>query len=343
MKFRLLFNVLTFVLLALAIFFSREQIVQAWHLMSGVNLWIFILLVPIQLFSYYAVGEVMFSYLRGKGELGSMSRLKMARVALELNFVNHIIPVPSVAGFSYLGWILKKYNVSVGRATIAQMIRYVLMFVSFVAMILLSVLILMLDNGASRLTIFISTIFVLATIVLTGLLIYMISNKRRVGRMSIYVTKLINSFIKRITFGKKTQIIEFNTVDTFFNEIHEDYVEIKTDTKILHKPITWAVAANVADVMLVWVAFLSLGFWVNPAALVVAFGISAFSAIFAATPGGSGAYEAIMITFLISAGIPAGVAIAGTLLARVTLFAGTIIFGYIFYQMTINKYGKITK
>jgi uncharacterized protein (TIRG00374 family) len=125
--------------------------------------------------------------------------------------------------------------------------------------------------------------------------------------------------------------------------MHEDYLEIKKEKKILHKPIIWAVLANVSDVALVWVAFLSLGYVVNPAALFIGFGVASFTAIFAATPGGSGAYEAVMIAFLVSAGVPPSVAIAGTLLARVTLFAGTIIFGYVFYQLTINKYGEVSE
>jgi hypothetical protein len=40
--------------------------------------------------------------------------------------------------------------------------------------------------------------------------------------------------------------------------------------------------------------------------------------------------------------VPPDVAIAGTLLARVTLVLGTIIFGYVFYQLTVLKYGKRT-
>jgi hypothetical protein len=49
-----------------------------------------------------------------------------------------------------------------------------------------------------------------------------------------------------------------------------------------------------------------------------------------------------MIAFLASTGIPTEVAIAGTLLARVLLMLGTILFGYVFYQLTILKYGKST-
>lgn len=343
MKFRFWLNILTFLLLALAVYFTRDQIIQAWNMLGEVNLAIFLLLIPLQFFSYFAVGEVMFSYLKSKGELKSLNRWQMTRIALELNFVNHIIPIPSIAGFSYLGWILKRHSVSAGRATMAQIIRYVLMFVSFVALILISVFILMLDHQASRSAIFISTLFVLATIISTSLLVYGISDRNRVKKTSHWITNLINKLVYRLSFGKKKQVLELDKTNDFFNEIHNDYIEISRQTNILHKPIIWAVLANITDVALVWCAFWSLGFFVNPAALFIAFGISAFSAIFAATPGGTGAYEAIMIAFLVSAGVPASVAIAGTLLARVTLFAGTIIFGYIFYQLTINKYGKISK
>ena len=88
------------------------------------------------------------------------------------------------------------------------------------------------------------------------------------------------------------------------------------------------------------IAFLSLGFWVNPATLFIAFGIASIVSIFSASPGGAGVYEAIMIAFLASAGVQPDIAIAGTLLARATLLVGTILFGYIFYQLTLNKYGK---
>ena len=49
-----------------------------------------------------------------------------------------------------------------------------------------------------------------------------------------------------------------------------------------------------------------------------------------------------MIAVLAAGGVGQSQAIAGTLLARVTLLLGTIIFGYVFYQMSIVKYGKST-
>lgn len=65
-KWRVWLNILTVLLLAVAVYLGRNQVVQAWNLLGKVNLWLFALIIPIQLLSYYAVGEVMFSYLRDK-------------------------------------------------------------------------------------------------------------------------------------------------------------------------------------------------------------------------------------------------------------------------------------
>ncbi|MGE5327875.1 MAG: lysylphosphatidylglycerol synthase transmembrane domain-containing protein [Thiobacillus sp.] len=341
-KWRIWLNIITIALLVLAVYLGRHQVAQAWGLIGKVNLWLFMLIIPIQFLSYYAVGEVMFSYLRDKKELKNMSRWAMARTALELNFVNHIIPIPTFAGFSYLGWILGHYGVSAGRATMAQLIRYVTLFVSFLVMIILSIVVLFFDIGVDKRTIFISEVLVIATIVGLFLLIYFIGSKRRLIKLSRWLTNFVNRLISAVTFGKKRQTLKFDNVQNFMVDLHQDYLEINADKKILVKPLLWAVFANILDVLLIEIAFMALGTWVNPAVLAVAYGIAAFVAIFAATPGGSGVYEAIMIAFIVAAGVPAGLAIAGTLLARVTLFAGTILFGYISYQLSINKYGKIS-
>ena len=80
----------------------------------------------------------------------------------------------------------------------------------------------------------------------------------------------------------------------------------------------------------------------NPASLLIAYGLAGVAGFFVVTPGGAGAYEFAMVSFLTSAGVHSGVTIAGILLARVLLILTTIITGYIFYQLAILKYGKHT-
>ncbi len=343
MSFRSWVTVGTLILLGLVVYFGWPEITQAWRLLDSVNGWILALIIPVQLLSYYAVGNIIFLYLRNKGDIRDLSHWSMARMALELNFVNHILPSGGAAGFSYLGWVLNRHGVSAGRAAMAQIVRFALMFLSFIGLLFFSVLFLILDNNVNRVTILLCVVMALLVIGATVFVVYVIGSAKRIQKFSTKLSHIIDWLVSVVTFGKKKHVINHEKVEKFFNELHFDYIEIRNDKNILKKPLIWAIVANVADVLLLMIAFWSLGFWVSPATLLIAFGVSGLSGIISVTPGGTGVYEAIMIAFLASAGVPPDIAIAGTLLARVALLSGTIIFGYIFYQLTIMKYGKSGK
>ncbi|MEI7539204.1 MAG: lysylphosphatidylglycerol synthase transmembrane domain-containing protein [Candidatus Saccharibacteria bacterium] len=340
MKFRTWLNVITVFLLALVVFFGWKEIVRAWGVMGDANLFILAIMVPIQIFSYYAVGEIIFSYLRSRGNLKDTSRWQMARMALELNFVNHILPSGGAAGFSYLGWVLSRHGVSAGRATMAQIVRFSLSFVSFVVMLVLAVLFLFFDQKINKFIVIISAVLVVAVIIGIILMIYIIGNRGRLTKFAGWLTNTVNRVVFKFTRGKKRQVMKLEVIENFFGELHQDYLEIRREKKILIKPLLWAILVHVLDVGLVLIAFLALGSWVNPATLFIAFGLSSIVSVFSGTLGGTGVYEAVMVAFLASAGIAPDVAIAGTLLARALLLVGTILFGFVFYQLTLNKYGK---
>ena len=343
MSFKSWATIITFILLAVVIFFAWDKMVEAWGLLGNANLWILLLLIPVQFFSYYAVGEIIFSYLRAKGNLENTSRWQMARMALELNFVNHILPSGGAAGFSYMGWVLHRHGVSAGRATMAQIVRFVLTFVSFVSILLLAVVILTLDHKIDRVIITISVVMAFGILGGIAAIVYIVGNYKRVLVISGWLTRTINSIVRKLSRGKKHQVVKLETIEKFFVELHEDFLEMRREKKILIQPLYWSIGVNVLDTLLLFIAFLSLGYAVNPATLFIAFGVSSVASLISVTPGGAGVYEAIMIAFLSSSGVPADIAIAGTLLARVTLVVGTIVFGYVFYQLTISKYGKISK
>jgi uncharacterized protein (TIRG00374 family) len=340
MSFRSWVTVITLILLVGVVYFGRHEIVQAWNLLEKVDLWILLLLIPVQFFSYYAIGSIIFSYLRSKGNLHETTHWEMTRMALELNFVNHIIPSGGAAGFSYLGWVLNRHGVSAGRATMAQIVRFSISFIAFLVLLAIAVIILTLDHHISSVIIMISAGLTGIAIIAAFLLLFVIGNSIRLKKFSGWLTRFVNGFMTRVTRGKKTQTLKLEIIEDFFEELHQDYISIKREKRILIRPFLWAVVMNLADVALIAISFMALGYFVNPAILFVAFGVSSVASIVSVTPGGAGVYEAIMIAFLASAGVPADVAIAGTLLARVTLLLGTILFGYIFYQLTILKYGK---
>lgn len=340
MSFRSWVTIITLILLAIVIFFGWSEIVEAFKLVAQTNLWVLSLLIPVQILSYYATGGMIFSYLRSKGNLEGVGHWKMARISLELNFVNHILPSGGAAGFSYLAWVLNRHGVSPGRATMSQVIRFILTFVTFLLLLIVAVVWLIADHQINRNILLLS--IGLATVAIAGTVgtIYIIKTKRHLLRFSAWLTRTVNKVVTFITRGRKQNVVKENTITTFFDDLHNDYLEIRKDKRMLFRPFVWALVANIFDVALLFIAFWALGYSISPAILIVAFGLSSLASVFSVTPGGAGVYEAIFIAFLATAGIPADVAIAGTLMARVTLLLGTVVFGYFFYQLTINKYGK---
>ena len=123
LSFRTWLTIITLVLLTVVVIAAWPEILKAWNLLDRVNLWILALIIPVQFFSYYATGGMIFSYLRAKGDLKGVSHFKMARISLELNFVNHILPSGGAAGFSYLSWVLGMLGVKAGRSTMSQIVR----------------------------------------------------------------------------------------------------------------------------------------------------------------------------------------------------------------------------
>ena len=339
-SFRTWLSIFTGIVLVILVITLWPEIEKAFGYLGQVNLWILALLLPAQLLSYVATGEVLFSYLRRRGTLRSLHPLGAARMSLEFNFVNHVLPSGGAAGISYIGWKLSHYGVSGGNSTMGQLIRFVLIFVSFITLMTTAVIVLAISGQATALVYWLAGGFVIATLSVIILFLVLASSRRPIDGFGRGAARFINGLVRRVTFGRKPQVIDDDTIAKFTHDLHQDYRLMSEDRRVLIVPFLWSFVANLADVSLFYIAFWALGAPVDPAIVLIAYGLSSITAITVVTPGGAGAYEAVMIGFLASAGVAADIAIAGTLLARVILMVGTIVFGYLFYQDTIMRHGK---
>ncbi len=340
MSFRFWVSIITALILAVIIFFAREDIIQAWDLMSKANLWILLLMIPAQIIVYFAAGEMIFEYLRGKNALQNVSRWSLTRLALEINFVNHALPSGGVSGVSYTGWRLSKMGVSPGRSTMAQVVRYAMGFLSFLVLLIGAVLAVTIDSGVNRMVILVSSILMCAIIGIFLFGIYIIGDIDRLHSAVHWVAGVINRIGRFVTGGKQKKLLSRKSLEHFLLEMHRDYKELLNEKKLLLKPFLWGLVFTTFDIILFVIAFWSLGIEVNFAPLVIAYGLASLAGFIVITPGGAGAYEALMIGFISAAGMPQGAAIAGIVLARTLILLGTIFSGYIFYQLTIWRYGK---
>ena len=340
MSFRHWLSIITLAVLVLVVVIAWPEILRALGYLSQVNPWILALLVPVQLVSYWATGQVLFSYLRDRGSLAGLHPLAAARMSLEFNFVNHVLPSGGAAGISYIGWKLSQYGVSPGRSTMAQLVRFALLFISTSLLLVVAVIVLLATGSVSALAIWLSVGVTVVSVGAVALAIFVVSSPRRLDLGTTLLTRIANGAVRIVTFGRKRDVVKREVFEHFFGDLHADYLLLREAPHALIKPFIWSVVGNLADVGLFYVAFLALGVAVNPASLFIAYALSALASVVVVTPNGAGAYEAIMIGFLSSAGVPAGIAIAGTLLARVILMVGTILFGYVFYQLTLLRFGK---
>lgn len=330
-------SVITITFLALVLYLARHEIEKAYGLLGQVNLWVLVLLLPLQFVSYYAAGEMIFSYLKRQKHIKQAGPLMLTRLALEMNFVNHVLPSGGVSGISYMGWRLKHFGVSASRSTTAQLVRMVSAFGSFTVLLLIAVILMIFDGDINRWVVGSTVGLVSIMFGAFFIVVYLLNHERRLTTVSRRLVAVANRVAR--LFGMKRRITR-EPLEKFFGEIREDYRLIRGKKGMLFVPFLWGLLFNVAEVAMFYVAFLALGYPINPAPLVIAYGLAGVAGFFMVTPGGAGAYEAIMVTFLAVAGLNPGVALLGILLTRVLLMLGTIAAGYVFYQQAILKYGK---
>lgn len=340
MSARSVLSVVTFILLAVVLFSARHSLEHAWQLLGQVNIWLLALVVPVVMISYFASGEMIFSYLRQKNLIPHLNPFTLMRVSLELNFVNHVLPSGGASGVAYLNWRMGKFGVPVARATMAQAVRYVAGFISATAMLAIGLVWVTIDGTVNRWIILMSAALVIAMVVGTFALYFAVSNRARIEKFASWLTRIANAIVRKATFGRKSAVLNYNKVKSYFTELHEDYIELKRNKRLLFQPFLWGILYVVMDVLMFWITFVALGTYVNPATILIAYHIAALAGFLVVTPGGVGAYEALMVMIIVMSGVGKGEAIAGVVLARTIILLVTIVGGYIFYQQAIVKYGR---
>lgn len=336
---RSVISVVTLVLVVAVLIGARHSLVRAWELMGQVNLWILLLTIPAVMLSYFGTGGMIFSYLRQKKIIDNIKVATMMRISLELNFVNHVLPSGGASGVAYFNWRLGKLGVNSARSTVAQAVRYIAGFISTTLLLLVSLLVVTVDGTVNRWLILMSAALIIAMLVGTFLLYYAMGDRRRMDKMSAWVTRVVNKVVATVTFGKRAEILKQSMVEAFITELHQDYLELTRNKRLLLQPIMWGILYTVMDIAIFWVTFWSFGVYVNPATILIAYSVASASSFIFATPGGVGAYEALMVLIITMSGVDNAKALAGVLLARTIVLFVTIVGGYIFYQQEIMRYG----
>lgn len=332
-RVKLIINIFTLVALAVLLYFSWPQIVNGLKEIGGAKWEVIFLMIPMQLLNYYAVAELYRTYLKQSGDI--MGKWTMFKVALELNFVNHVFPSGGVAGFSYLSLRLRHYGIPVSRTTLAQAMRFALTFISFLILLFIGLFFLSFGNSNSGIALYIGLSIAFITLFGTLVGIFIVSDEKRIKAFTAFLPKLANSVLTPFTKRKNT--INIAKIEHTFEDLHKDYKLVAKDWRKLKVPFFWALVINATEIATAYLAYIALGHLVNPGAVILAYAVASFAGLIAILPGGIGVYEALMTATLTSAGVPKALALSATLVYRIFTIIVFLPLGFIFYQMALRK------
>lgn len=326
-------TIVTLIALAGTAYALRSQIYETISNLGKVNAWAVLLIVPLEGVNYFSQArlyQALFSL------LGDRFRTKpLFGLALELNFINNVFPSGGVSGFSYMSLRMKSEGVSTAKATLVQMMRFIMVFVSFQILLFVGLFLLAIAGNASRLAILVAGS--LATLMLVGTLLvgFIIGSKQRINDFFTYITRFLNRIIQLVR-PSHPETINIGRARETFTELHENYMHLKRNYKELKQPLLFALLANVTEIAAIYVVYLAFGHVVNPGAIVIAYAIANFAGLVSVLPGGIGIYEALMTGVLVAGGIPAEISFPVTVMYRVVNMAVQLPPGYYLYHRALH-------
>jgi len=332
-SFKFWLNILTFVALGLLIFFTRDQIAEAFNTFTRLNLLWLLLVIPIQLFNHFSVAKFYQSYLKTLDE--KIKTLELYKVSLEMNFVNNVFPSGGVSGFGYLGVRLRKLGVRGSKSALLQTSRHFLTFLSFIIYLLLALVLLSVFGSASRFIILIASS--LSSLIIFGSLglIYVISNERRIKHFTAALPNLANSIIG-FFHRKNKHPINVEKIERLFVDLHGDYVHVRKNWRNLRYPFMWTMLMNFTEILTIFVVYLSFSELVNPGAIIISYAVANIAGLVSILPGGVGIYEGLMTAVMASAGVNKALALSATVVYRVFNMGIFLPIGFVFYQRALK-------
>lgn len=336
-KWRRILTGFTLLALLALVYFLRDQIFETFWNLDKVNLYILSLIIFWQILNYHVYAKL---YQGLFDILGMKIKYKpMYKVAVELNFVNHVFPSAGVSGFSYFGLRMRQLGASTAQATLVQTMRFVTVFISFQALLFGGLLILAINGKASNLTILVASS--LATLLIVGTLgvIYIVGDRQRIDSFFTTVTKSLNKIIKLVR-PSHPETINVNSARKLFLEFHENYVILKKNYIKLKMPLVYAFFGSFTEVATIYTVYAAFGEFVNFGAVIIAYAIANFAGLISVLPGGIGVYEGLMTAVLATVGVPASKSLPITVMYRVLSMSLQLPPGYYLYHKALHKENK---
>lgn len=258
---RAIISIATLALVGYVVYQNWDGFVETFENLNHANIFVLLLLVPEQLFMYYACGQIFFSYLEGKYRM-MFGRKEKLKISTEMNFVNRAVPAGAVGGLAYLTYRLKPFGVNAGQASFLYIFRFAVTTVVNYVQALIAILILYaLGSVPEEATwiIWVSLLMNMGVFIILGLIIYVASSKKRIEWFAMIIGKIVSYLTRTVTFGRKKSLFRREKVQDYFLSIHECVKIVRADKKSLIAPTTWGFVYSLCEIGVYYIVACSLG------------------------------------------------------------------------------------
>lgn len=334
-SFRAILIVLTVILVVYVVHLNWADILDTFNHLHEANIFVLLLLIPEQLFMYFACGQIFFSYLKSRHDVKEISNGEILRISTELNFVTHAVPAGGIGGLAFLTYRLLPFNVTAGQSSFLYVFRYAVTTVINYLQALISMMVLLalsLIPDEAKWIIPVALIMNMGVFFVLWFVIFIASSKKRIGFFADIVDRVTKRFIKIVTFGRKKHLVKSEKICEYFSDIHDSVKIAKENKKRLKKPALWGLIYSFLEIATYWIVAISLG---RPELLPYIVVGEAIGSVFDGIVP-YGLYELGMAGVMIALGVDFPTATIITVMTRVITLVFTIISGSIPYYKAIK-------
>lgn len=329
--------ILTAVLVGYVIYENWPDILETVEHLQETNVLVLLLLIPEQLFMYYACGQIFFSYLKHRKAVKEIPNKDMLKISTELNFVNHAVPAGGIGGVAFLTYRLRPYGVSAGQASFLYVFRYAVTTVINYLQALIAVVVLLAFGwmpDEAKWIIPVALLMNMGVFFVLWFVVYVASSRKRIRFFSQVVSRVTGWVARIFTFGRRKKMVQDAKVSTYFEDIHQSVKIAKENKQYLKKPALWGFAYSMLEIATYWIVAISLG---RPELLPFIMVGEAIGSVFDGIVP-YGLYELGMAGVMIALGVDFPTATIVTVMTRVITLLFTIASGsYPYYKAIRGK------
>jgi len=332
-RWKLIVNLITVAALIILVVAIHGELLDTFKNLFKVHAWWLLLIIPVEFLNYDAQARMYQGLFDIMGN--ELSYWRLFAASLELNFVNNVFPSGGVTGISYFGVRMRGVGITGSKAAVVQLLKLVLLFLSFEILIVFGLFCLAIEGHMNSLILLLAGMLTTVLVIGTAVFAFIIGSKQRISFFFSWMTKSLNGFMTFIK-RKDVEVINAARAEHIFQDLHENYMQIRSDKRRLKAPFIWALMANFWEVIAVVVVYMAFGHLVNFGAVILAYAVANFAGLVSVLPGGVGIFEGLMTLVLTATGVPSRLSLPVTVMYRVVNTLVQLPPGYYLYHRTLQ-------